>query len=171
MKRFFLPALLAIATLLAAASPALAVHDGPDGHAMSNQRLDGLLRELTGEIEGRPGLWYLEYRGHPVYVITDEAADRMRIIVQIAPVGELDRDILFRMMQANFDSALDARYAIARGVLWSAFIHPLSPLSDDQFRSGFAQAETLADTYGAGFSSGGLRFRGGDSDDSGDSQP
>lgn len=132
---------------------------------MNNQRIDALLRELTGEIEGKPGFWYLEYSGHPTYVITDEAADRMRIIVQIAPADKLDRDILFRMMQSNFDSALDARYSIARGVLWSAFIHPLSPLSDDRFRDGFAQAVTLADTYGTSFSSGGLRFRGGDNDE------
>ncbi len=31
-------------------------------------------------------------------------------------------------MQANFDTALDARYAIAKGALWSTFIHPLSDL-------------------------------------------
>jgi len=39
-------------------------------------------------------------------------------------------------MQANFDSALDARYAIAKGKLWSAFIHPLSELNEEQFFSG-----------------------------------
>lgn len=162
MKNLFLPAIWAFLAMLQAAGPAFAVHDGSDAHAMNNQRIDALLRELTAEVEGRPGFWYLEYGGHPVYVITDEAADRMRIIAQIAPADKLDRDVLFRMMQSNFDSALDARYAIARDVLWSAFIHPLSPLTDDQFRSGFAQAVTLADTYGTSYSSGGLQFRGGD---------
>jgi hypothetical protein len=101
-------------------------------------------------------------RGHPVYVVTDEAADRMRIIVQIAPASQLTQEDLYRMMQANFDTALDARYAIAREVLWAAFIHPLSPLTDDAFRAGFQQAVTLAETYGTSYSSGGLRFQGGD---------
>ena len=130
---------------------------------MNNQRVEELLRERADELKGQPGFWYLEFKGLPVYVITDERADRMRIIVQIAPADELDRDALHRMMQANFDSALDARYSIAREVLWSAFIHPLSPLSDDRFRGGFDQAVTLAQTYGTTYSSGGLIFGGGDS--------
>lgn len=129
---------------------------------MNNQRVEELLQERADELQGKPGFWYLEVRGHPIYVITDERADRMRIIVQIAPADDLDRDALHRMMQANFDSALDARYSIAKNILWSAFIHPLSPLSDDRFRAGFDQAVTLADSYGTTYSSGGLIFQGGD---------
>lgn len=130
---------------------------------MNNATIDKLLRELDAEIQGQPGFWYLEYQGHPTYVVTDESADRMRIIVQIAPVEGLKKDDLYRMMQANFDTSLDARYSIAREVLWSAYIHPLSPLSDEQFKDGFAQAITLAESYGTTYSSGGLRFGGGDS--------
>ncbi len=159
MRRFAL-AVLALAAL-APAGPAFGDH--ATGHAMDNKRLGELLRELDADTQGEPGFWYLEYNGHPTYVITDETADRMRVIVQVAPAENLDQAALFRMMQANFDSALDARYSIARGMLWSAFIHPLSPLSDDRFRSGFLQAITLAETYGTEYSSGGLRFSGGDS--------
>lgn len=154
----------AIAAILLAllAPPALAEHGGAEGHPMDNARIDAMLRELDVEIEGRPGFWYLEYGGHPAYVVTDEAADRMRIIVQIAPASQLTQEDLYRMMQANFDTALDARYAIARDILWSAYIHPLSPLTDAQFRAGFAQAISLAENYGTTYSSGGLRFGGGD---------
>lgn len=67
-------------------------------------------------------------------------------------------------MQANFDSALDARYAIAKGKLWSAFIHPLSELNEEQFFSGLAQTITLVKSYGETYSSGALIFKGGDSD-------
>ncbi len=159
MKRL---ALLVLA--LAALTPAGPAHgDHGNGHAMDNQRLGELLRELDTDTQGEAGFWYVEYNGHPTYVITDEAADRMRVVVQISPAETLDQAALFRMMQANFDSALDARYSIARGMLWSAYIHPLSPLSDDRFRAGFLQAITLAETYGTEYSSGGLRFSGGDS--------
>ncbi len=161
MKRFVL-AVLALAAL-GLAGPAYGDHGKSGGHAMDNKRIDALLKELDANTQGEPGFWYVEHNGHPTYVITDEAADRMRVVVQIGPAENLDQAALFRMMQANFDSALDARYSIARGMLWSAYIHPLSPLSDDRFRAGFMQAITLAETYGTEYSSGGPRFSGGDS--------
>ena len=67
------------------------------------------------------------------------------------------------MMQANFDSALDARYAIAQGLLWATYIHPLAPLQKNQLISGVGQVVNLALTYGTAYSSGGLSFNGGDS--------
>ena len=156
MRRFA----LAVLALTAFAGPAHGDHG--NRHAMDNKRLGELLLELDADAQGEPGFWYLEYNGHPTYVITDETADRMRVVVQIGPAENLDQAALFRMMQANFDSALDARYSIARGMLWSAYIHPLSPLSDDRFRAGFLQAINLAETYGTEYTSGGLRFSGGD---------
>jgi hypothetical protein len=50
-------------------------------------------------------------------------------------------------------------------VVWSAFIHPLSPLSDEEFIAGLAQALTVATTFGSTYSFGVLIFRGGDSDE------
>jgi hypothetical protein len=48
-------------------------------------------------------------------------------------------------------------------MLWSAFIHPLSDLSDHQFIDGLAQTVNLAATFGTTYSSGALVFGGGDS--------
>jgi hypothetical protein len=67
------------------------------------------------------------------------------------------------MMQANFDSALDARYAVAQGRLWAVFIHPLSPLERDQFISGIGQTVNVAQTYGSLYTGGAMQFGGGDS--------
>ena len=66
-------------------------------------------------------------------------------------------------MQANFDSALDARYAIANDILWGTFIHPLTSLDEKGFVSGLAQAVAVADNFGGSFSSGAVVFGGGDS--------
>jgi len=88
----------------------------------------------------------------------------MRIIVPIVKSDDLDRAQLYRTMQANFDSALDARYCVAKGVLWSAFIHPLGALTDREFVSGLGQAVNLVATFGSSYSSGALMFKGGDSD-------
>ncbi|MEM8500225.1 MAG: hypothetical protein AAF542_19575 [Pseudomonadota bacterium] len=130
---------------------------------MDNARLETLMKSMKLDIQGDAGQWRFELEGFFAMVITDENADRMRIIVQIPDTEALDAALLLRLMQANFDSALDARYAIANGSLWSTFIHPLSPLEDTEFASGLAQAITLAATFGGSYSSGALLYQGGDS--------
>lgn len=99
----------------------------------------------------------------PVIVITDPSADRMRAMVPIRSADEISREELLRLMQANFDSALDARYAVAKGRLWGVFIHPLSSLRRDQLLSALVQTINVARTYGDTYTSGALTFGGGDS--------
>ena len=67
----------------------------------------------------------------PVIVIADPVVDRMRAMARIRSVDGMSQNELLLVMQANFDSALDARYAAAQGRLCGAFIHPLSPLEQD----------------------------------------
>jgi hypothetical protein len=76
--------------------------------------------------------------------------------------------ILRRCLQANFATALDARYGIAQGVLWSTFLHPLGSLDERLFLSGLGQTVTLARTYGTTFQSGELAFGGGDAPEAGE---
>ncbi len=130
---------------------------------MSNARLDELIRRIDPKAEGGPGFWRLTVEERTLMVITDERADRMRIITPVAPAEALEPARLARLLQANFDSALDARYAIARGILWTAFIHPLGSLADAEFLAGLGQVVNLAASYGSSYSSGALQFQGGDS--------
>lgn len=131
---------------------------------MTLERLGELIAAVDKEFE-QPSdtVWRFKVTEFTVTVITDPVNDRMRIVVPIAEEEKLNREILVRMMQANFDSALDARYSIARGILWSAFIHPLGSLTDDEFLSGVGQTVNLVRTFGTTFFSGGLTFGGGDS--------
>jgi len=87
----------------------------------------------------------------------------MRAMVPIRSADGIEPAEMQRLMQANFDSALDARYAVAQGRLWGVFIHPLSPLQKDQFLSGIAQTVNVAKTYGTLYSGGAQVFGGGDS--------
>lgn len=98
-----------------------------------------------------------------VTLVFDINADRMRLFSQIAPSDGLSGPQLRRLMQANFDTALDARYAVAQGQLWSTFIHRLTSLTQDDFVSALAQTVTLVKTYGTTYSSGAMSFGGGDS--------
>ncbi len=98
-----------------------------------------------------------------VTLVFDVHADRMRLFSQVIPSDTLSSRTLQRVMQANFDTALDARYAIAQGVLWSTYMHRLTTLTQDDFVSGLAQTVTLVKTYGTTFSSGAMSFGRGDS--------
>lgn len=104
-----------------------------------------------------------EVDGTPVTLVFDVNADRMRLFTRVASSDGLSGAQLKRLMQANFDTALDARYAIAGGQVWSTYMHPLVSLSQDDFVSAIAQTVTLARTYGTTFSSGALSFGAGDS--------
>ena len=127
---------------------------------MTNARLDELVRELSGEVQGQLGFWQMKVAGRDVLVVTDETHNRMRIMTPVAADGGLESEELHRLLSANFDRALDAKYAISNGTLWSAFTHPLAELTDEQFIGCVGQVVTLADNFGKSYSSSGLFFGG-----------
>ncbi len=101
----------------------------------------------------------------PMTLIYDNKADRMRIVCPIANLDDLSKEQIAQAMEANFHTALDARYAISKGVVWSAFIHPLSDLSSQLFQSALEQTYIAAATFGNEYSSGALSFPKGDATD------
>ena len=113
------------------------------------------------EITGNGATFQVD--GTPVTLVFDVNADRMRLFTRVAASDGLSGAQLKRLMQANFDTALDARYAIAGGQVWATFVHPLVSLNQDDFVSAIAQTVTLVRTYGTTFSSGALSFGAGDS--------
>lgn len=134
--------------------------------SMTLVRIDEIVRRLDPETKAlRPGSWQFTISERPVVIITDILNNRMRILSPITKVETLPDGAMERMMQANFDTALDARYAVARGVVWATFIHPLAALHDRQFISAIGQTVNLSLTFGKTFSSGEMSFRGGDSND------
>jgi hypothetical protein len=136
----------------------------PSKEAVAAQAMiDGALKKINKDIKRNINVWQFELGKRQVIVITDPIAERMRIMVPIGDAGLLSQELLTRLMQANFDSALDARYAIAQDVLWGTFIHPLTSLDEKGFVSGLAQAVAVAENFGGSFSSGAVVFGGGDS--------
>jgi len=129
---------------------------------MTNARLAELINELSGEVQGQLGYWQMRIESRDVLVITDETHNRMRIMTPVADDKGLDSEELHRLLSANFDRALDAKYAISNGTLWSAFTHPLAELTDEQFIGCVGQVVTLANNFGTSYSSSGLFFGGGE---------
>jgi len=78
----------------------------------------------------------------------------------IAPQEELDDEEFIILLQANYGRALDAKYALNDGVLWSVFMHPLGELTDGQFTDGVEQVATLADNFGESYTSSNLLYGG-----------
>jgi len=142
------------------ASP-IQAQDAPEN--MTPGRVLDILLALDPETRPSGNGLELTIEDVPVLVIVDPTADRMRAMVPIRAMDGMSEEDLRRVMQANFDTALDARYAVANGRLWGVYIHPLSPLKRDQLISGLGQTVNLALTYGGLFTGGALSFGGGDS--------
>ncbi len=133
---------------------------------MTLARMEKIIRRLDANVKTpRPGTWQFEISKRPVIIITDILHNRMRILSPVTKAQDVPAELLKRMMQANFDTALDARYAVARGVIWATFIHPLRALHDRQFISAIGQTVNLTLTFGTTFSSGAMSFGAGDSGD------
>lgn len=153
-----LRALIIAATLTA--TPLIAQDAEP---AMTLERMAEIVLALDADASITGNGFELSISDVPVLIIADARANRMRAMVPISSVEGMTPEEMERAMQANFDSALDARYAIARGRLWGVFIHPLKELERDQLISGIAQTVNVAQTYGSLYTSGAAQFGAGDS--------
>ncbi|GAB4520664.1 MAG: hypothetical protein Tsb0010_04960 [Parvularculaceae bacterium] len=146
-----------------ASPPAEAEENVAARPAMTAERLEEIILRLDANADIQDNVVQFTIADRPVYLVYDLNADRMRLMSLIVESSALPADELKRLLQANFDSALDARYALAQGALWSVFIHALSPLTDEEFIEGLGQTVNLVLSFGTTYSSGALIYGGGDS--------
>ena len=90
--------------------------------------------------------------------MADRRHSRMRIITPIVKVDDLTEEHKDRMLEANFHTALDARYSINEGFVYSTFIHPISSLTEAELTPAMKQVAWLVLTFGESYSSGELPF-------------
>ena len=161
---------LAVTSLFGCSSEVAQEHDASEGplesahiQPMTEERLAELILRVDDEAVLDGSSWHFSVADLDTIVIYDTNADRMRIVIPIVRADELDADDLLRLMQANFDTALDARYAIGQGLLWGTYIHPLSTLTDEELLSGLGQTANVVASFGASYSSGLFIFGSGDS--------
>ena len=101
-----------------------------------------------------------QYKNVPITMIYDIPADRMRLISPVKRQEDLTVEQMVAALSANFHSVIDVRYCLNNGVLWSAFIHPLSDLSALLLASAIQQVTLSNITFGKEYSGGELRFDG-----------
>lgn len=132
---------------------------------MTNTELEKIFYVVSDTLQGNPGNWRLLIEETLLICVTDEANNRMRIISPITEVENVSVEEKETLLKANFHSALDARYAISDGYVWSAFIHPLKELNKNQVIDAISQVYVAAMTYGTTYNSSGLSFPGNTSEE------
>lgn len=142
---------------------ALAADAAPAPASMTIDRIETIVRRIDAKAARENNSLRFKVGERELLIVSDPAADRMRAMVPIAKVADLPAGIALRMLQANFDSALDARYAVANELVWGVFIHPLGSLTEADLLSGIGQTVNVAQSFGATYSSGAFVYGGGDS--------
>lgn len=132
-----------------------------DQNKMTNVRIWKLLHEEMEGVQGQMGNWQFILRNRPMMIITDVGANRMRIMTPIIEETKLDSIHYKIMLEANFDKALDAKYAIFNTIVWSVFTHPLEELKKNQLKDAIEQVVTLSENFGTSYTSTDMVFGGG----------
>lgn len=125
---------------------------------MSERKVEKVFKKLNLEIEGDEGVWMVNYSERWVLVFADDSADRMRIFTPVISRDEIGSDEWERMLEANFHTALDAKYGLYNEYVISVFSHPLSYLDEFQIISALEQVVNLADTFGSSYASTSILF-------------
>jgi len=126
--------------------------------SMNANKMKDILKSLNIEFEQKNNTISYNLQGYSMTIIYDVNADRMRIVCPIVKVKDITKDHISQAMEANYHTALDARYAISNDIVWAVFIHPLSDLSEKLFTSALEQTLYTAATFGKEYSSGALNF-------------
>lgn len=127
---------------------------------MNQTEMEIIIKSIADSASGDPGYLELTYKGVNIYVISDIKNDRMRIISPIVKRQDLTTGQIDAIMESNFHRALDARYAVSDDILFSIYIHPMSPLDKKQIESAMLQVANLAISFGNQYTSGVLSFGG-----------
>ena len=125
---------------------------------MNNETLEQILKDNGAIIEGSLGFWQVQYMDRVLTVVTDESYNRMRIMTAIIHQKDLKKSQTTALLEAQFDRALDVKYALHNQILWSAFIHPLKELTEQQVKDAMSQVYYAAHNFGGSYRSTDVQF-------------
>ena len=129
------------------------------GQNLTNKKLGKILKKHAIEIEGSDGGWELVLDRRPILVAADQNANRVRIFTFVAKLEEVNNDELEKLLRANFNSAVDAKYAIHNGLVMSIYSHPMDDLTELQVADALQQVDNLAENFRTSYSSTELPFQ------------
>lgn len=125
---------------------------------MTTSAIGKILDSYLTELEGEDGFWRGMREDVQIFVLSDDSHDRMRIMAPIGELKELESGVLKMLLEANYDRALDAKYALRGKEVWSVSVHPLATLAPDDFASFIDQVVRLVKNTGSTYASSDLVF-------------
>ena len=126
--------------------------------AMDQATMEKVVKAMAQGSKGENGLVDFQFEQVRMYLISDTTHNRMRIIAPITDSNKLSEEQISAILESNYHQALDARYAVSKGVLFSVYIHPLAELTEAQIKSAVSQVANLALSFGHEYSSGVLSY-------------
>jgi hypothetical protein len=129
--------------------------------ATDRATLEQWIRQIGELAESKPDpsdAWECVVDGANLIFICHELDDRMRVMLLIGDARTANMATFGKMLEANFDRALDAKYTISHGQIWAVFMHPLSSLEHKLFFDGVRQVVSLGQNFGSTFAGGDIRF-------------
>jgi len=112
-------------------------------------RMEDILTGKGIELRGESGQWWFFYDETQMFLLTDFANNRVRIMTPLARLDAFRQDadfneieLLRQMMKANYLATHDVRLCMNKNIIWAAFLHPLDSLTD---RDLVAALKQLAD--------------------------
>ncbi len=112
---------------------------------MKPEEITNTLKELfsAASVETHsPGLWQVEAPGMRLLVLLSDDQSWLRTLVPIAPYEEA-QPFVEQVLEANFDTTQETRYALHQGLLWVVFQHSRESLTQEDFRTAIARLVSL----------------------------
>ncbi len=135
-------------------APSIITQEGP----MTLRRLTAIIEEVGANVVAQQSSVTFTFDNAQLIAVVAEGANRMRIVAPVIAANEMTEEQMAATLVSNYHLALDARYAVGDGVLYSVFIHPLRELTGEQVLSAIRQVATLRNTFGTSYSSGEMSF-------------
>lgn len=101
---------------------------------MTPEEITNTLKDLFGESPQTQGStsWQVETPQFRLLVLLSEDGSWLRILLPIASASEA-LPFLDKLLEANFDTTLETRYALHQNVLWGVFQHNSATLAAADF--------------------------------------
>jgi hypothetical protein len=101
---------------------------------MTPSTISAQLTQLFGDSATvlAPGSWQVNTSDYRLLVLLSDDQSWLRMLVPIAPAQDAD-PFLEQLLEANFDTTQQVRYALQQGILWAVFQHSCEGLSDTDF--------------------------------------
>lgn len=99
---------------------------------MTPDDISTLLKQLFPQTVAAlaPGSWQVETSDFRLLVLLSDDQSWLRVLVPIAPLQDA-QPFLSQLLEANFDTTQETRYALHQAVLWGVFQHSRAGLTSE----------------------------------------